>query len=452
MNEYTAIGIDPDVRGFECNRVCSSTGKNERSYFESTNKGISNFIAWAATFKNVVIAIEGRNGQNRQLEGSLHNANIPFYSFSPNQVESFRKAYFGEHKTNAIDAEATARFALSLQDQGKLCKYERKWFPDNELRDLTRMYGVESKQLTVVYNRLWKSVRKASVEVYGALGGGGKKALEPGLLGQKGTLLLLKEKPDLSTWCNCSTDEILEIIGNHGSENRVSLIDSLQTASKYTSPVPHSLQVIISGTASQALLTKSQKYLFTKEMERASEDNLSVKLLLEEKGIGIITAATIIAEIIDINRFPTNNHLASYCGLGRKQHSTGTNHRERKGIHYNRRLKNAFMTAAKNYVRFNPTSHLAGYFRNLITKREMTIIEARKRVARALVRYFYRILKELFFKETEVVIHEKADGEINSSESNNSRTTTTTISSVTLEKKKSNRLAKPSLKKKKKCG
>ncbi len=101
-------------------------------------------MAWAATSKNVVIAIEGRNGQNRQLEGTLHNANIPFYSFSPNQIEFFRKAYFGEQKTNAIDAEATARFALSLQGQGKLCKYERKWFPDNELRDLTRMYGFEA--------------------------------------------------------------------------------------------------------------------------------------------------------------------------------------------------------------------------------------------------------------------------------------------------------------------
>lgn len=452
MKEYAAIGIDPDVKGFECDRVYSSTGKNERSYFESTNNGITNFISWATKSKNAVIAIEGKNGQNRHLEGALHKAEIPFYSFNPHQVESFRKACFGGHKTNAIDAEATARFALSLQGQGELYKYERKWFPDTELRDLTRMYGVETKQLTVVFNRLWKSLRKASVEVYGALGGGAKRALDPGILGQKGVLLLLKEKPDLSSWCSCSADEILKILGNRGAVNRGAFIERLQTASKHSSPVPHALQLIISGTAEQALLTVTQKGLLKKEMEVVSEENLAVNLLLEEKGIGIITAATIVAEIIDINRFPSNNHLASYCGLGRRQHSTGINNTERKGILFNRRLKNAFMTASKNYVKFNSTSHLAGYFRNLIAIRHMSITEARKRVARALVRYFYRILKELSFKESKEAVHKMADGETNSTESNKSQTTPNTTLSVVVEGEKIKLPVKPSLKKGGKCG
>lgn len=49
------------------------------------------------------------------------------------------------------------------------------------------------------------------------------------------------------------------------------------------------------------------------------------------------------------------------------------------------------MTAARNYVHFNPDSHLAGYYRNLI-KRGMTPLEATKRVARALVRVIFREL------------------------------------------------------------
>ncbi len=452
MEEYTAIGIDPDVRGFECDRVSSSTSENERSYFESTNKGIAEFITWATKSKNTLIAIEGRNGQSRQLEGALHNAKIPFYSFSAYQVESFRKAYFGEQKSNAIDAETTARFALSLQSQKKLQKYERKWLPDNELRDLTRIYGVETKQLTVVYNRLWKSLRKASVEMYRVLGGGATRALKPGILSQKGVLLLLKERPDISEWCSYSAKEILNIIGVIGSKNRDSFIENLQTASRFTNTVPHSLQLIISETASQALMTKSHKSLFKKEMERVSEENPAVKLLLEEKGIGIITASTIVAEIISIERFPSNNHLASYCGLARKQYSTGTNNREKRRTCFNRRLKNAFMTAAKSYVRFNPTSHLSGYYRNLITKRQMTITEARKRVARALVRYFYRILKELSVKESKMAVHEIANGDKNSTESSKSQTTTNTILSVIVEEDKIKIPAKSSLEKRRKYG
>ena len=451
MKEYTAIGIDPDVRGFECYLV-SLVGDNEQSYFESTNKGIADFITWAGKTKNVVIAIEGSDGQCRQLEGALYKADIPFYSFNPHQVESYRKACFGQHKTNVIDAETTARFALSLIGQRELYKYERKCFPDTELRDLTRMFGVETKQLTVVFNRLWKSLRKASVEMYGALGGGGKRALKPGILAQKGVLTLLKEKPALSSWYSYSAGEILKIIGNRGAKNRASFIERLQAASRETSPVPHSLQLIISETATQALLTISYKEMLAKEMESISKENSAVILLLKEKGIGIITAATIVSEIIDIDRFPSNNHLASYSGLGRRQHSTGTGNTERKEICFNRRLKNAFMTAAKNYVKYNPTSHLTGYYRNLIAKRQMSITEARKRVARALVRYFYRILKKLSVQETKAVVHEMANGETNSTESNKSLTTAHLALSVIGKETKIKSLTKSSIKKGRKCG
>jgi hypothetical protein len=59
------------------------------------------------------------------------------------------------------------------------------------------------------------------------------------------------------------------------------------------------------------------------------------------------------------------------------------------------------MTAARNYVLYNPDSHLAGYYRNLV-KAGMDPMEATKRVARALVRVIFRTLSSLV---------EKAEGE-----------------------------------------
>ncbi|MBA7527421.1 hypothetical protein ES705_19597 [subsurface metagenome] len=61
---------------------------------------------------------------------------------------------------------------------------------------------------------------------------------------------------------------------------------------------------------------------------------------------------------------------------------------------FNHRLKDAFMVAARNFVKFNPDSHLSGYFRNLI-KGGMKKTEARKRTARALVRVIFKKLYEL---------------------------------------------------------
>jgi hypothetical protein len=65
---------------------------------------------------------------------------------------------------------------------------------------------------------------------------------------------------------------------------------------------------------------------------------------------------------------------------------------------FNHRLKDTFMTAARNVVLYNPDSHLAGYYRNLV-KAGMAPMEATKRCARALVRVIYRQLSALIKDE-----------------------------------------------------
>ncbi|HLA81545.1 MAG TPA: IS110 family transposase [Thermoleophilia bacterium] len=120
----------------------------------------------------------------------------------------------------------------------------------------------------------------------------------------------------------------------------------------------------------------------------------AVLALDRRPGIGGLTACKIAAEIIDIRRFPSESNLASYSGLGRVEFKTGNQERERAACGYNRRLKDALMTAARNVVRFDPDSHLAGYDRWLL-RRGMEPQEATKRVARALVRVIYRELKAL---------------------------------------------------------
>jgi len=124
---------------------------------------------------------------------------------------------------------------------------------------------------------------------------------------------------------------------------------------------------------------------------KLTDDNTAVQKVSEHNGIGVLTSATLIAEIIDIRRFAKNDNLASYAGLARREYKTGDSDREIANHFFNPRLKHAFMTAAKNFVIFNPDSHLSGYYNNLI-KGGMKRTDARKRVARALVRVFFRDL------------------------------------------------------------
>ena len=104
--------------------------------------------------------------------------------------------------------------------------------------------------------------------------------------------------------------------------------------------------------------------------------------------------------MIDIRRLATDDNLASYSGLCRREYSTGDRSGEAANILFNRRLKDAFINAVKNFVRFNPDSHLSGYCRNLI-KGGMKVTEAYKRVARVLARRFFRRLTSLHQAERE---------------------------------------------------
>jgi hypothetical protein len=133
-------------------------------------------------------------------------------------------------------------------------------------------------------------------------------------------------------------------------------------------------------------------------LEEISRDNKAVQALKQRPGIATITATAFIAEIVDIRRFSCDDSLACYSGLGRTERSSGETTRMVGSQLFNHRLKDTFMTAARNVVLYDPDSHLAGYYRNLV-KAGMAPMEATKRCARALVRVIYRQLSVLIKEE-----------------------------------------------------
>jgi len=66
-----------------------------------------------------------------------------------------------------------------------------------------------------------------------------------------------------------------------------------------------------------------------KELEKKIKESLKgysqwYEILESIPGVGLITAATIIATIVDINRFPDSHHFASYCGVVPSTYDSGT--------------------------------------------------------------------------------------------------------------------------------
>ena len=395
MRQRSAIGIDPDVKGIRCSFVGIEGDKPKMKGFLVTQKGLEGCIRWVKEKGDVIIAIEGSNGQSKPIEQALRAEGLVFYSFKPSDVARFRKAVLGQNKNNDKDAESVARYAMAIEAQGKLNSHKRVWFPDAELQGLSRSHEQKTKQLTAEVNRLWKLLRTASPDLYLALRGSNPDIeINEKMLQNQGILALLAEKPDIMEWKTLSGIDFLEAMGGRLYNGRQKLIKELQKVAKTFRSIPLSLPLMIENSVTQILLLKKQLKRIHKTLEQITQDNKAISILRGYRGIATLTASTLIAEIVNIRRFVSNDSLACYAGLGMTDHSTGERSNMVHSSLFNHRLKDALMTAAKNFVLYNPDSHLAGYYRNLV-KGGMSVTESRKRVARALVRFFFRLLHSI---------------------------------------------------------
>ena len=389
-----AIGVDSDSLGAVCVLVDTSVSRPVVQEYDITDVALGRFVRWVGQNPDAVVALEGHHGHSKPFESALRRAGLPFHSFSAFEVSRFRSAVLGQNKNNQRDAEAVARYALALEGQSRLDLSRRKWFVDDELQALTRLYSQKRAELTRETNRLWKALRRASGDLYLAFRGSHPDFPSThNLLKVKGVLRLLAAKPDVTSWHLLSRQELIHLAGGT-DRGRGPLVDGLQRLTARLSPFAATTIVVIESLAQLVLLLFITLEKLEKQLKELTRDNAAVQWLCQQRGIAELTAATMVAEIVDIRRFPSNNHLASYAGLTRHEHKTGRSTTEVSTSVYNHRLKNAFFTAAKNTTLHNPGSHLTEYYRSL-RDRGLPMTEVYKRVGRALVRPIYRGLLAL---------------------------------------------------------
>jgi transposase len=125
----------------------------------------------------------------------------------------------------------------------------------------------------------------------------------------------------------------------------------------------------------------------------ASESLAADRALLESiPGVGRRTATVILAELPAVDRLPSAQSAAAYCGLSPREFTSGTSVRKRTRLSKagNPRLRKALFLPAQTAVRFNPL--LAGFFQRLVAagKPKMQAIGA---CMRKLVMICYGVLK-----------------------------------------------------------
>lgn len=134
-----------------------------------------------------------------------------------------------------------------------------------------------------------------------------------------------------------------------------------------------------------------------KEIERliCGSNNMYLTILTSIKGIGLVYAAGIIAEICDINYFKSHSKLAAYAGLRWKKNQSGTKDSEhrRQPNACNTYLRYYLIEATSSILRFNDYYHayyLKKYNEVKINKHKRALVLTSRKV----VRLIYGMLRQ----------------------------------------------------------
>jgi len=111
-------------------------------------------------------------------------------------------------------------------------------------------------------------------------------------------------------------------------------------------------------------------------LDRAIEDHIaahqelapSVKRLMSIKGVGIVTATTVLVELGDLRRFTRSRQLTAFAGLSPKQRLSGTSVKGKAHLckQGSPRVRAVLYMAAGSAIRFNPD--LKAFYEGLLAK------------------------------------------------------------------------------------
>lgn len=219
-------------------------------------------------------------------------------------------------------------------------------------------------------------------------------------------LAVLSSYPTTHDIINASHQEVFDIV-YHATKHRCSM-DKIDKLFEYCADtlVPHVskyVRYVIFDLVEKVLDLRIQLKLIEKEIVLLASSFPVYHLLLSLTGCGPITAATIIAETGNIDRFKNADHYVSYSGSTPRNKRSGSSVESmgkisKRGSRY---LRHALYMVAEFARRHNPVlKHLFERVKNGNKKRHRLAVIA---VANRIARYCYSIMKN---RSSFVITHE----------------------------------------------
>ncbi len=320
-------------------------------------------------------------GKFSGFEKKLHMLN-------PKQVKKFKEAYSDLPKNDFVDA-------FIIADHLRFGRINKEVYMGDyryeALKALTRARHQTVQNLTREKQRFLN-------QLFMKFSGFTQEKIFSNTFGAAATAIF-EEFESIDELAYMNTDELADFIQKHGRSHfsdPEEIARAVQTAAKVSYNLPQTVADSVNQILAISLSTIRLLQKQVKEYDKTIEKQLALipNTLTSVKGIGLVYAAGIIAEVGDINRFPSQASLAKYAGLTWTQHQSSEFEAEdtrliQSGNHH---LRYYFCEAANSLRKCDPEFRR---FYNLKFK-EVTKHQHRRALAltaRKLVRLVYALLK-----------------------------------------------------------
>lgn len=393
LEKTLSVGIDPHRDTLEVVAIRFPEVILIEGEYENTPAGQTALLrrvreAASAHDLRVTIGVEDSSNYGYKLARYLAAEGCDVKEVNPVKTDRQRD-FYGEDKTDHLDALATAAVVLRAHDSLPVVKPIREAV--QATRELSRYHEQLVKEQTAAINRLHNLLAKQYP--------GYKSFFNP-----------IKGLTALAFWQTYPTPNHLEDVNAEEladffyekSEHRLNQEASREKAELILDTCEQVL------SSNQGLLIETQANIIRDLARRLLELRRSIKQVKAQlrvtvsatgqqlesfNGINIVLAARLIADTISTERFDNDpDRYASYNGTAPTIKGSGQHYRHVGSKRCNRRLKNTLHQIAKNAAQYEPLSKI--YFDYLVEEKGMPTNQAIKRLMRRLSDIIFAMMRD----------------------------------------------------------
>ncbi len=330
----------------------------------------------------VLCTMESTSYMHRGVAAALRDipdCAVDVYVANPRSTNYFAKALLRDCKTDHKDSVQLAEYGLRMRPQSQ----EPLSSQVEQARDVTRTRRRLVEERTSYVNRTHKFL--------GCYYPGYEQVLGTKHLA-KGLLVVLSQYPTPRQILEAGVETLAKLrtgprhyVGAKMAQKLVRLAEQAPVQE-----LSEAVALVIVGTVRHILELDTLIKQLDRAIEKLLEEVYPDDTLTTIPGIGPVTAASILAEVGDIRRFPSKRQFVGYCGLYPTVWQSGQSKRYYRMTHKgNRMLKMALLVASASARQYNPV--IRAYYERL-RARGKSKKAAGGAVARKLAELVYTLL------------------------------------------------------------